>query len=376
MANAIDYLDWRGDVPLDFDGFNEVDGYIVCKLTSLDFTGIVPQEGSMPLRDALEAYFERYGDEDRRLGVLLAPGTVTMAKKMAASRRFGEVVIYDYINHVDDQNAEQFCALTASLSDGTHYVAFRGTDDTIAAWREDFNMSACDAVPAQLDAAEYLRRAAWRYDGRLRTGGHSKGGNLAVFAAMNAPMELQERILDIYNFDGPGFRYTVKDDPGYRRIRGKIRMVIPQHALVGVLLTNDSDYEIVESCKTGTAAHNGFTWQVLGRQFVRCGEFSLRTRVYTEAIRSWAGKLDLQQRQDLINAVFDALESTGARTLTDLTERKIRKALTAARDLLSDETERALFTESLEQLARSYISSARSEMPVINRFRRRHGSQD
>ena len=87
MANAIDYLDWRGDVPLDFDGFNEVDGYIVCKLTSLDFTGIVPQEGSMPLRDALEAYFERYGDEDRRLGVLLAPGSVTMVKKMPKKKR-------------------------------------------------------------------------------------------------------------------------------------------------------------------------------------------------------------------------------------------------------------------------------------------------
>lgn len=376
MANAIDYLDWRGDVPLSLDGFNEVDGYIVSKLTSLDFTGIVPEDGCLPFYDALGEYFKRFGEEDRRLGVLLAPGTVTMAKKLLVSKRFAGLLISDYINHVDDKNVEQFCALTAALNDGTHFVAFRGTDDTIAAWREDLNMSAHDAVPAQLDAAQYLRRAGWKYDGALRTGGHSKGGNLAVYAAMCAEPELSERILDVYNFDGPGFRYTVKDDPGYQRIRDKIRMVIPQYAMVGVLLTNDSDYEIVESNETGTAAHNGFTWQVKGTKFVRCSKFALRTRVYTQAMNSWAEKLDLQQRQDLINAVFDALESTGAKTLTDLTEGKVRKAFTAARDLLSDEIERALFTESMELLAKSYISSASRELPVISRFRRSRKPKD
>lgn len=371
MSNAIDYLDWRGDVPMDVSPFNEVDALIVCKLTSLDFTDIVPAEGSMALSDAAACYFERYGDKDVRLGVLLAPGTVTMVKKLLQSRRFEGVVIHDYINHVDDSNAEQFCALTASLPDGTRYVAFRGTDDTIAAWREDFNMSAHDAVPAQLDAAEYLHRAGWRFGGKLRVGGHSKGGNLSVFAAMTVPEELTERITDVYNFDGPGFRESVQDFPGYQRIRQKIRMFVPQHSIVGVLLHNDAPYEIVESNETGTAAHNGFTWQVLGTRFVRCDKFSLRTRVYREAIRGWAEKLDLQQRQDLINAVFDALESTGAKTLTDLTEQRVRNALTAARDLLSDETERALFTESMELLARAYISSARKSLPVIRHFGRK-----
>lgn len=371
MSNAIDYLDWRGDVPMDVSPFNEVDALIVCKLTSLDFTDIVPAEGSMALADAAACYFERYGDKDVRLGVLLAPGTVTMVKKLLQSRRFEGVVIHDYINHVDDSNAEQFCALTASLPDGTRYVAFRGTDDTIAAWREDFNMSAHDAVPAQLDAAEYLHRAGWRFGGKLRVGGHSKGGNLSVFAAMTVPEELTERITDVYNFDGPGFRESVQDFPGYQRIRQKIRMFVPQHSIVGVLLHNDAPYEIIESNETGTAAHNGFTWQVLGTRFVRCDKFSLRTRVYREAIRDWAEKLDLQQRQDLINAVFDALESTGAKTLTDLTEQRVRNALTAARDLLSDETERALFTESMELLARAYISSARKSLPVIRHFVRK-----
>ena len=373
MPNAIDYLDWRGDIPLDFDGFNEVDGLIVSKLTSLDFTGIVPEDGSMRFADALGEYFKRFGEEDRRLGVLLPAGTVTMAKKLLASRRFAGLVIADYVNHVDDAAAEQFCALTALLPDGSRFAAFRGTDDTIAAWREDFNMSAEEAVPAQLDAAAYLERELRAFGGKMRCGGHSKGGNLAVYAAMRAPEELQERIGEVYNYDGPGFRVTMRGDPGYARVRSRIRTLIPQYAMVGVLLTNDAGYQIVESCETGVSAHNGFTWQVRGRRFVRCPGFALRSRVYAEAIRKWAEGLDFDERRRLIDAVFDALESTGARTLTELTEGKIRKALAAARDLMSDGDERALFTGSMELLARSYLESARRELPVIGRFRRKQG---
>ena len=371
MANAIDYLDWRGDVPLSLDGFNEVDGLIICKLTSLDFTGIVPEDGELGFADALGEYFKRHGEEDGRLGVLLPAGTVTMAKKLLASRRFAGLVISNYINRVDGANAEQFCALTARLPDGTRYAAFRGTDDTIAAWREDFNMSAQDAVPAQLDAAAYLTRLGWEYDGAVRVGGHSKGGNLAVYAAMSAPEELQERISDVYNYDGPGFRFSVAAEAGFMRVRDKIRMFVPQHSMVGVLLANDCPYSIVESSASGVSAHNGFTWQVYGRRFVRRDRFSARSRVYAEAISSWADRMDLQRRQELINAVFDALEGTGARTLTDLTEQRVRKALSAARDLLGDEAERAVFTESMELLARSYLSSARRELPAIGRFRRK-----
>ena len=375
MANAIDYLDWRGDVPLSASPFNEVDGLIIAKLTSLDFTDIVPGEGSMDLADAAACYFERYGDDDVRLGALLPPGTVTMAKKLLKSPRFAGISVSDYVNYVDGENAEQFCALTAGLPDGTHFVAFRGTDDTIAAWREDFNMSVHDAVPAQLHAVEYLHRAGWRFDGNFRIGGHSKGGNLSVCAAMAVPEELQERVLDIYDYDGPGFRESVRDYPGYQRVSGKIHKLVPQHAMVGLLLVNDTPYEIVESCETGMSAHNGFTWQVLGTKFVRRDRFSLRTRVYREAIRSWAENLDLQQRQELIDAVFDALESTGARTLTDLTEQRVRKAVMAARDLLSDEDERAVFTESMELLAKAYISGARRTLPIISRFQKQKNNR-
>lgn len=236
-------------------------------------------------------------------------------------------------------------------------------------------MGSLDAVPAQTDAASYLMRAAWRFEGKMRVGGHSKGGNLAVYAAMHNPEELQERIIEVYNNDGPGFRESVRDLPEYQRIASRIHTLVPQYSLVGVLLSHDGDFEIVESTETGISAHNGYTWEVLGTSFVRCQDFSFRTRVFNDAVHGWADGLDLQQRQELTDAVFGALEATGAKTLTDLTEQKVRKALTAARDLFGDEEQRELFVDSMELLFKEYASSARRALP-LGKLRRRKKAAD
>lgn len=363
MANAIDYIDWRGDVPFEVSPFNEVDNLLMCRLTSLDFTGIVPAEGQLSLAEAARLYFERNGDEDVRLGVLLAPGSVTMVKKMLQSERFASLVLADYENHVDASRDIQFSALTAMVPDGTAFVAFRGTDDTLVAWKEDLYMGSMRTVPAQRAAEAYLCRAAWRTERPLRVGGHSKGGNLAVYAAMNAPEEAQRRILDIYNNDGPGFRDGVAGHEGFARVSWRIHTIIPQYSLVGVLLRTDDDFEIVESCETGVAAHNGFTWQVKGTKFVRCADFPFRTRVFSEAMREWTEDLSYEDRRELTDVFFDALSATGAETLTDLTEQKLRKAATVARGLLGNSGRRELLLDSVELLLREYLLSARRELP-------------
>ena len=347
----------------------------MCKIVSLDFTGIVPSEGERSIQEAAQGYFDKFGEEDVRRGVLLAPGAVTMLKKMLKAQRFQELKLRDYVYHVDPAAEKQFSAMTIVLPDETRFIAFRGTDDNIVAWKEDFNMGSLDAVPAQTDAASYLMRAAWRFEGKMRVGGHSKGGNLAVYAAMHNPEELQERIIEVYNNDGPGFRESVRDLPEYQRIAARIHTLVPQYSLVGVLLSHDGDFEIVESTETGISAHNGYTWEVLGTSFVRCQDFSFRTRVFNDAVHGWADGLDLQQRQELTDAVFGALEATGAKTLTDLTEQKVRKALTAARDLFGDEEQRELFVDSMELLFKEYASSARRALP-LGKLRRRKKAAD
>lgn len=370
MANLVDYIDWRGDLPFTVSPFNEVDNLALCKLTSLDFMGLIPTDGSIALPELTRAYLEKYGEEDKRLGLIMAAGSVTLMRKMAASERFSGLLLCDYVNHIDTLREEQFCAMTIGLPDGTHYVAFRGTDDNIVAWKEDFNMITQETVPAQADAAAYLLRAAWKYPRALYVGGHSKGGNLAVYAAMNNPPVLQDRIIEVFNNDGPGFRRSVSEHPGYTRIRDRVRTLLPQHSMVGVLLFTDDDFEIVESNETGMSAHNGFTWQVQGTSFVRCDDFSLSSRIFRQAVHGWADSLTPERHQALIDAFFSALQSTGAATLTDLSEQKLRHALGVAQELLGEAEERQFFKDSMELLIKEYLSSAKDALP-FNKLRRR-----
>lgn len=378
MPNIMDYMDWRGDIPLSVSPFNEVDNLVMCKLVALNFTDIVPEEGQVSLKEAAEGYFARYGDEDVRLGVLVAPGVVPLMKKLLASVRFGDIRFADYVNHIDTAREEQFSAMSILLSDGTRFVNFRGTDDTIVAWKENFNMGVEDAVPAQRDAAAYLAREAWRWSEPLRVGGHSKGGNLAVYSALHADTEVQDRILNIYNNDGPGFRESVQSSPAYQRIRSRLTTLVPQYSLVGMLLSHDDEFEIVKSDETGISAHNGFTWEVLGTSFVRCPDFALRSRVFDSAVHAWASDLDMDTREAFVNALFDALTSTGARTLTDLTEHRIRQSMAMVQNVWQDPEQKALLLDTMELLIREYVNSARTVLPMpkvslprMRRFRRK-----
>ncbi len=364
MANITDYLRWRGDLTLELDPFNEVDNLVMCKPVALNFTDIVPEDGEIPVAEALEKYIALRGEDDSNLGPLVAAGTVEMLKVLVGTKRFGDVRFADYINHIDWAAEEQFSALTLILPNGERFVSFRGTDDTIIAWRENFNMSVSEAVPAQTDAENYLQREGWLFPGCLRVGGHSKGGNLAVYAAMEAPPELQKRILGVYNNDGPGFRESVRGTPEYERIRPVVTTLVPQYSMVGMLMCHEEEYSIVRSSETGISAHNGYTWEVEGPRFVRCEERALRSRIFSRAIQSWAADLDPETRSRTVDAIFDALTSTGAKTLSELSAHKLRQAAGIAGNLLDDPSDRATLSEAVELLILEYADSARQSITL------------
>ena len=246
MPNILDYLTWRGDVPFSVSPPNEVDNYIHCKIGTLDFTGIVPEnELYVPLPQAVEAYFAAGGAE--KLGALSSPYIAPMVKRLPETVRFREVMLTGFRQVYDEKKTEQFSALTLRLPGGQHYVTFRGTDDTIVGWKEDCLLTVMDEIPAQRDAVEYLTWAASVYPGKIAVGGHSKGGNLAMYAAAMAPESVQERIGNIYNNDGPGFQEKILQTEGYRRIKPRIKTILSQNAMVGTLLWNDCDYTVVKS---------------------------------------------------------------------------------------------------------------------------------
>jgi hypothetical protein len=237
---------------------------------------------------------------------------------------------------------EQFSAVSF-YPDDRLFVAYRGTDDSIAGWREDFRMAFLTPVPAQRHAEEYLAKAAQSFDGRIVIGGHSKGGNLALWAALNASDEISERTDKIYNFDGPGFLENVWEGENYTRISEKVRTIIPSGSVVGLLLKYDTNYKVTKStAKSYLHQHDALTWIVEGRNFVCDDDVLPDVKRANEMVGKWIYAMDPEDRRNFVEGFFDILCSTNAKTVTDLAEN--RTAVLKAFSTIDPETKAALMT--------------------------------
>ena len=331
MANLLDYLEWRGDLTLAQSPFNEVDNLILAELAFVNFNGIVPAPGvgiGMPLRQAAEIYFSKFAaDAQIRLGVLVPDEIPEMLQKMAASQRFGDMQLNCFVDWLDVGKGEQFAALTVDTGDGALYLSFRGTDDSLAGWKEDFEMACMPEVPAQKKALEYTRVVAKQFPRKkLRLGGHSKGGNLAIYAGVFSPEKLQNRMTDIWSNDGPGFHMDLPNLPEYGRIESKVHSIVPKSSVVGMLLEHAENYTVVDSDQLGLMQHDGFSWQVMGNHFVTLRQVTCQAHISDQELRKWVHSLSVEQREKFVTALFDILTASGAVTLTDLKAEKFKAA--------------------------------------------------
>ncbi len=343
MANIFDYLKWRGDLSLRVSPFNEVDNLILSQLAMFDLGGLVPAsplEGSVFLGEAMDAYFEDEKRAVRPLGAIIPVELVEMGRQVGKSPRFREMKLTGYVNSVDENSEKQFAALTVDLGDRSWYIAFRGTDDTIVGWKEDFNLAFRSPVPSQLAAVEYLERVAAQTQGRLRVGGHSKGGNLAVYAAVKCTPKTKRRIRSVYNNDGPGFSHEFLSLPEYGVMADRITTILPQSSVVGMLFENDQRYHVVKSTENGIMQHNALSWEVLGTQLVRMDALTQESRDISTLLNGWMQDLTLEDRRKLVEGVFQILLSTKATTVTELADDKA--ALVRAVRTADKETRRLL----------------------------------
>ena len=357
MANLLDYLDWRGDLTLGQDPFNEVDNLILAELSFVDFGGIVapPGQGSgIPLYEAAERYFTRF-PEGVDMGVLVPDAIPEMLEKMAACPRFRDMKLSCFADWLDNDKAVQFAALTIETGDGAVYLAFRGTDDTLAGWKEDFHLACVPEIPAQRLAVEYTRQAAKQYPRKkLRLGGHSKGGNLAVWSALNVPDRVRRRIQQVWSNDGPGFHEDILSLPEHQDVARRIVTIIPQSSLVGMILEHDEDYTVVESSEKGLMQHDGFSWEVKGPGFVRLGSVTRQGRHHDLVLKEWVRQMPLDQREKFVEGLFSLLTASGAQTLTDLKEENLKAVgamIKAMKDMEKDTRDALLY--AFRQLMRS-----------------------
>ncbi len=340
MAKMFEYLQWRGDLGFDQAPVNAVDALILSTLAYISYGGAVEAQPHTPvtLRDAAEVFLSQE-DLEKRCRV---KNDLELLRQAAETRRFGEMKLVLYQARLVPEEETQFAAMTFLLADGTAFLAFRGTDYTLVGWKEDFNMSFQQTVPAQRLAAQYLQTVAEEYPLPLRLGGHSKGGNLAVFAAARSTPAVRERILEIYNNDGPGFSDAMMRDPGYLAVVPRIRTFIPQSSVIGMLLEHEEPYTVVRSTNVGLMQHDPYSWEVMGGSFLTVQEITHSSQFLDATIKVWFSGMTDQERNRLVDVLFGLLGSGSLERAADVFQpRNIR---TYVKTLSGDEQMRHILS--------------------------------
>ena len=335
MANLLDYLAWRGDISFSVSPWNEVDGLLCAVLSYLNFHGLQDHRG-WTLREAkrIDLLIEAQGNS-------FGPRKKTF-EAMAETVRFGDCRMHHFIALTDEDVSMQFSAMCMDLPDDTMAVVFRGTDNTLVGWREDFNMSYQTRVPAQQAAAYYLLKAAKLTDRPIRLIGHSKGGNLAVYAGASMPEKIQDRIESIWSYDGPGMNLDISRSDGFGRIRDKIHSYIPQTSIIGLLMEYYRPYTVVHSTAKGLEQHDPMSWQVYGEHFEEMESIDRTASVVCETLHEMLTNSTPEQRAAFVETLFRLADNTNATKMSDILNEKFRSLMKMAggRKKLNPETRR------------------------------------
>ena len=326
MANLLDYLAWRGDVPMGVDYFSETDNLALAEMAYTDFSGIVPGNGErIPLPEAKDAFFSNHTREELLKQKSYTAKAPLVLPDMADGDRFRETQLCYYINEVDKEADMQLSAVTCVLPDDTVYVAFRGTDGSVVGWKEDFNFSFLPETAGQKRAVEYLNHIGRVFRQPLRVGGHSKGGHLAVYASAFCEEYIQNRILQVYSNDGPGFRQELTVKEGYLRIRDRVFSIIPDTSVIGLLFSEHERHTVVASSARGLAQHDGFSWKIRRNRFVRA-RLSETGRLAQGVLGNWLESMNDSDRETLTDLVFSLFESTGQERFSAMNAQKLKTA--------------------------------------------------
>ena len=380
-----EYLSWRGDLTFEQDPFNEVDKLILAQMAYVDYDEIVPEdrEKKIAISDVARLYWELHTVAEIKSRGSFVRMSPLLLEPVAKSRRFRRMTLTGYVNYVSKSAEAQMSAVQFELEDGTIYVAFRGTDETLVGWKEDFNLSFMPQTEGQRLAVEYMRFHFRDTNLRLRVGGHSKGGNFAIYASTFSGPEVERQIREIYTYDAPGFRDEVTETDEYRKILPKTTSIIPEDSVIGVLFGTGLEPIVIGSYATGIMQHDALTWQVMGNRLVRT-ERSDDSLFVERVMTDWLSKVDDDSRKIFVDQIFGVLQSTGAYTMKDIWTanfKEILEAIQIARKLPKDEQKEInqVFTQlfrSGEKTFYEVIENAGGSIPeFVRRWAAKRGDE-
>lgn len=312
MSSIVEYSLMNAHKDFNALPFSKVDGLIFAQLAYLDFDTFVPDKQLFTRGITFSKISEQDGFENLFPLERTARKNLLLFNSMAYSKRYGKVRINYHENVFDPQNAIQFSATTFILPDGNACVSFRGTDSTITGWRENFDMLYNDTVPAQTLSAKYLNKVASRIKGNITVVGHSKGGNLAIYASVMCSPKTKEKIVEIQSFDSPGFTENFVSSQKYIDTESKIIKFVPEDSMIGMLLNDTDTYRIVKSNGEGFHQHDPFLWIIEDNDFVTGEKINSKARFVNSTFKEWVGNFTPEQRELFVDGMFDIINATNA----------------------------------------------------------------
>ena len=333
MGNIIDYVREHGDISFLQEPLNEVDSLVLCQMVYMNFGRFVP---GLEERNQLISIQDIYHHPDR--DHLLDDYWYKQYNKelfeaAADSRRFGTLKMNYYVNVINVDDETQFSAITYILENKETYIAYRGTDATIIGWKEDLNLAFSKPLSSQHLSVAYMDKVSSWIAGSFYAGGHSKGGNLAMYTAMQCDDALQEKILSVYDNDGPGFPEAFFSSEKVEKVLPKVTRIIPEASVIGMLLNHQKDPLIVASTQKGILQHDAFTWEVMGPSFIEKESLTRRAAASDRSLHKWIDHMDERQREHLIGELFSVLEATGAETISQIQDGGLKSLAAMVRQL-------------------------------------------
>ncbi len=371
MENIIGYVKKWGGCTFAEKPFNEVDSLVLCQLVYLNYENFVPsfKDKSGPV--SIRSILENPGWEEILEDYWYKENNRELFETAAKSIRFGGLHMNYYVNVIDEQEQTQFSAMTYLLEDGRAYIAYRGTDATIVGWKEDLNLAFSKPLPSQYLAVEYMEKAAGNITagdktrditGDIYTGGHSKGGNLAVYAAMNCAGGTRERLIRIFNHDGPGFRPEIKAQGNFQAIEERMVKFIPRSSLVGMILEEESDYETVESWGIGMFQHNTYSWKVDEGAFVRAKNRTGAKILRDASLNEWILSLTEEQTHVFIDTLYEVICASEVSNVFEFEadwKRCLQNVLLAAKEV--DENTKKGIQKTIQLFFRILLENMKAE---------------
>lgn len=357
MCNMIDYLSWRGNLPICSEvPFCAVDSMILarCSYLRFDLISLYPEYSFSDALDQLSAL-----DPD----VFFNENDPLLIECLRKSRRFSNIPISDYTVCREPEKAEQFAAIVFHLPYNELYLSFIGTDDTLYGLREDFNLAYLPSIPSQEHGLKYVREILAKYpSATLRLGGHSKGGNVAQFAAYHLETEERKRLISAESFDGPGFDESLTPLHEPEDLLPKLISYLPEDSIIGRMLHHRDEICIVKSRDNGISQHNLYNWEVLGDNFVSAEHFESSSDVIHDTLSELTDQCPPEQRRAFFEGLYGMIASSNTDNTGKLAKnwyRNFPELFSSYRDIPEEDRKTALSV--LAVLQKSTFSALKNE---------------